>query len=190
MNFAATAALSLAMATDAFAVAIGKGAALQKPSLRAALRIGLIFGVVEGLTPIAGWALGQVAAPYVEAWDHWIAFLLLGGLGVRMIVASLGATDDDDNDGGRPDNGSFWLLVVTGFATSIDAMIVGVGLAFMDANIWLTAAAIGTCTFVMVTLGIMLGRAVGAVVGRRAELVGGFVLIAIGATILYGHTVG
>ncbi|HEX8602057.1 MAG TPA: manganese efflux pump MntP [Pseudoduganella sp.] len=187
MNFAATAALSLAMATDAFAVAIGKGAALQKPSLRAALRIGLIFGVVEGLTPIAGWALGQVAAPYVEAWDHWIAFVLLAALGVRMIMASLAATDDDDD---RPDNGSFWLLVVTGFATSIDAMIVGVGLAFTDANIWLTAAAIGTCTFTMVTLGIMLGRALGALVGKRAELIGGFVLIAIGATILYEHTLG
>lgn len=184
MNFAATSALSLAMSTDAFAVAIGKGASLGKPGLRAALRIGLIFGIVEGLMPIAGWALGQAAAPYVEAWDHWIAFVLLLALGVRMIVASLSAGDGQH---GRSNNESLWLLAATGFATSIDAMIAGVGLAFMDVDIWLSAAAIGLCTFAMVTLGIMLGRALGTAVGKRAELIGGLVLIAIGATILFDH---
>ena len=184
MNLVSTAALSLAMATDAFAVAIGKGAALQKPTLRAALRIGLIFGVVEGLTPILGWLLGQAAAPYVEAWDHWIAFVLLTALGLRMIREALHGDDQDD---GRDNHQSFWLLVVTGFATSIDAMIVGLGLAFMDVNIWMTAAAIGFCTFTMVTIGIMLGRALGAVVGKRAEMLGGVVLIVIGSMILYEH---
>jgi manganese efflux pump family protein len=184
MNFAATAALSLAMATDAFAVAIGKGASLKRPSLRAALRIGLIFGIVEGLTPLAGYALGRAAAPYVEAWDHWIAFGLLSLLGLRMIRESLSGEEEEDD---RPDNASFWLLVLTGFATSIDALIVGVGLAFLDVNIYATAAAIGFCTFTLVTLGIMLGRALGAVVGHRAELVGGLVLIGIGSAILYEH---
>lgn len=81
------------------------------------------------------------------------------------------------------------LLVVTGFATSIDAMIVGLGLAFMDVNISITAAAIGLCTFTMVTIGIMLGRALGAVVGKRAEMLGGVVLIVIGSTILYEHVI-
>lgn len=99
------------------------------------------------------------------------------------------ALRDDDEDDGRDHHQSFWLLVITGFATSIDAMIVGLGLAFMDANIWGTAAAIGLCTFTMVTLGIMLGRALGAVVGKRAEMVGGVVLIVIGSTILYEHVI-
>lgn len=186
MNLVSTAALSLAMATDAFAVAIGKGAALQKPNLRAALRIGLIFGVVEGLTPILGWFLGQAAAPYVEAWDHWIAFVLLTLLGMRMIREALHGEDQGE---GQESHQSFWLLVITGFATSIDAMIVGLGLAFMDVNIWITAAAIGLCTFTMVTIGIMLGRALGAVVGKRAEMLGGVVLIVIGSTILYEHVI-
>jgi putative Mn2+ efflux pump MntP len=186
MNLVSTAALSLAMATDAFAVAIGKGAALQKPNLRAALRIGLIFGVVEGLTPLLGWLLGQAAAPYVEAWDHWIAFVLLTLLGLRMIREAL---HGDAQEGGQDRHQSFWLLVITGFATSIDAMIVGLGLAFMDVNIWGTAASIGACTFTMVTIGIMLGRALGAVVGKRAEMLGGVVLIVIGSTILYEHVV-
>jgi putative Mn2+ efflux pump MntP len=185
MNFLATAALAFAMSTDAFAVAIGKGAALQRPHVKEALRTGAIFGVIEGLTPLIGWALGQAAAPYLEAWDHWIAFVLLGFLGLRMLREALIGEDVEEED--KPVRHSFWLLALTGFATSIDAMAVGVGLAFMDADILSTAAAIGFCTFMMVTLGVMLGRALGRVVGKRAELAGGVVLIAIGSMILYQH---
>jgi putative Mn2+ efflux pump MntP len=185
MNLLATAALALAMSTDAFAVAVGKGAALQRPHLREALRTGAIFGVIEGITPVIGWALGHWAAPYVEAWDHWIAFTLLGVLGLRMMREGLSGADDDEDD--KPTSHSFWLLAVTGFATSIDAMAVGVGLAFIDANIVTTAGAIGLSTFIMVTLGVMVGRGLGRLVGKRAEVVGGLVLIAIGALILYEH---
>lgn len=185
MNFVATAALALAMSTDAFAVAVGKGAALQRPHLREALRTGAIFGVIEGLTPVIGWALGHWAAPYVQAWDHWIAFTLLGVLGLRMMREGLCGADDDEDD--KPTSHSFWLLAVTGFATSIDAMAVGVGLAFIDANIITTAGAIGLSTFIMVTLGVMVGRGLGKLVGKRAEVVGGLVLIAIGSLILYEH---
>ena len=185
MNFLATTALALAMSTDAFAVAVGKGAALQRPHLREALRTGAIFGIIEGLTPVIGWAMGHFAAPYVEAWDHWIAFTLLGVLGLRMIHAGLSNADDEDDE--KPSSHSFWLLAVTGFATSIDAMAVGVGLAFIDANIVTTAGAIGLSTFIMVTIGVMVGRGLGKLVGKRAELVGGLVLIAIGALILYEH---
>lgn len=185
MNFLATAALALAMSTDAFAVAVGKGAALQRPHLREALRTGAIFGVIEGITPVVGWALGHWAAPYVEAWDHWIAFTLLGVLGLRMMYAGLSGADDEEED--KPSSHSFWLLAVTGVATSIDALAVGVGLAFIDANILTVAGAIGFSTFVMVTLGVMVGRGLGKLVGKRAEVVGGLVLIAIGAVILYEH---
>jgi putative Mn2+ efflux pump MntP len=185
MNVLATLAIGLAMSTDAFAVAIGKGAALHRPHFKEALRTGLIFGVIEGITPLVGWALGHVAAPYVEAWDHWIAFTLLGALGIRMIHASL--TADGEEEAEKPKSHSFWLLAITGFATSIDAMVVGASLAFIDANIFTTAGAIGLSTFIMVTLGVMLGRGLGQLVGKRAELVGGLVLIGIGATILYEH---
>jgi putative Mn2+ efflux pump MntP len=185
MNFLATAALALAMSTDAFAVAVGKGAALQRPHFREALRTGAIFGVIEGATPVIGWALGHVAAPYVEAWDHWIASTLLGLLGLRMMREGLWGADAEEED--KPSSHSFWLLAVTGFATSIDALAVGVGLAFIDANIVTTAGAIGLSTFIMVTLGVMVGRGLGKLVGKRAEVVGGVVLIAIGALILYEH---
>lgn len=173
------------MSTDAFAAAVGKGAALHKPNLREALKTGLIFGVIEGLTPIAGWAIGRVAAPYVAAWDHWIAFVLLCGIGLMMIKSSVSKEEDEPV---KPARHTFWVIALTGFATSIDAMIVGVGLALLDADILITAAAIGFSTFAMVTLGVMMGRVLGEIAGKRAELVGGLVLIGIGSLILYEHT--
>jgi len=184
MNLASTLLLAFAMSTDAFAAAVGKGAGLHKPSLREAARTGLIFGVIEGLTPLIGWAAGIAAARYVEAWDHWIAVTLLTILGVRMIIAGFQPPLEETE---RPVRNSFWNLATTGFATSIDAMAVGVGLAFLGVNILGTALAIGLTTMVMVTAGVMLGRALGAIVGKRAEVVGGVMLIVIGFVILYEH---
>lgn len=186
MSPAATIFLALAMSTDAFAAAIGKGASLHKPRLNEALRTGLIFGVIEMITPVIGWALGLAAAQYVTAWDHWIAFTLLTLLGLRMIYAGLKKPDQLAEE--KPNRNSFWVLVVTAIATSIDAMAVGVGLAFIDVNIVSTAIAIGLATMLMVTIGVMLGRVLGAIAGRRAEIVGGVVLIIIGGVILYEHT--
>jgi putative Mn2+ efflux pump MntP len=188
MNLAAIVMLALAMSTDAFAAAIGKGTALHRPRWSEALRTGLIFGVIEALTPLVGWAIGRAAANYVKEWDHWIAFVLLGGLGLHMIWA--GWRDDGDVPADRPERHGFWVLAVTGFATSIDAMAVGVGLAFVDIGIVPVAAAIGFATFVMVTLGVMVGRIVGSIAGRWAEAIGGVVLIGIGSGILYEHLTG
>ncbi|MEN1941309.1 manganese efflux pump MntP family protein [Luteimonas sp. MJ246] len=181
--------LGIAMSTDAFAAAVGKGAAMRTPRLRDALRAGLIFGVIEGLTPLAGWALGTAAAPYVTTWDHWIAFTVLTLLGLRMAWVGLRDDGDDAPLGARSRHG-FWALAATGFATSIDAMAVGVGLAFLDVNIIAVAATIGLTTLVMVTLGILLGRALGALAGKRAEAGGGVLLMVIGAWILFEHLSG
>lgn len=185
MNIATTALLAFGMSMDAFAAAVGKGAALHRPRLREALRTGLIFGAIETLTPLVGWLMGLAAASYVTAWDHWIAFCLLGLLGARMIYAGLQADDDTDEE--KPSRHGFWLLAITGLATSIDAMAVGVGLAFLDVDIVPVALAIGCTTTVMVTLGVMLGRVLGKLAGRRAEIVGGILLIVIGSLILWEH---
>ncbi|WXL24926.1 manganese efflux pump MntP [Ectopseudomonas mendocina] len=177
--------VALAMSTDAFAAAIGKGSALNKPNIVIALRTGIIFGVIEAITPIIGWLLGQAASAYVEQWDHWIAFILLLGLGVHMICNGLSGENTKHTQ--KPDQHSFWLLALTAVATSIDALAVGISLAFVDVNIWLAAAAIGIATTTMVTIGIMLGRILGDVVGKRAEIIGGLVLIGIGAAIMLEH---
>ncbi|MDB5850419.1 MAG: manganese efflux pump MntP [Rhodoferax sp.] len=188
MNLVSTALLSLAMSTDAFAAAVGKGTALEKPRWSEALRTGAIFGVIEACTPIIGWALGLSAASYVKDWDHWIAFVLLAGLGICMVVGGFKANPQDDV--AKPSRHGFWMLALTGFATSIDAMAVGVGLAFLNVDILPVAAAIGLTTFVAVTLGVMVGRVLGAVAGKRAEIVGGIVLVGIGAAILVEHLGG
>ncbi|MDO4232181.1 MAG: manganese efflux pump MntP family protein [Lautropia sp.] len=191
--------LGLAMSTDAFAAAVGKGAGMTKPRWADALRIGLIFGVVEAITPAVGWMLGSVASRMVQDYDHWIAFVLLACLGLHMVYKACqpgeteGESPDDRDTAGR---GSpeprmpFLRVALTGLATSIDAMAVGVGLAFVDVSIVLAAGIIGLCTFVMVTLGIMAGRLLGEVAGRRAELFGGLILITVGAVILHEHLRG
>jgi len=181
--------IGFAMSTDAFAAAIGKGAAMRKPVFRDALRAGLIFGAIEAITPVIGWLLGRAALDYVEAFDHWIAFGLLVALGLHMIVNGLRPHDDETDEDPSRHHG-FWRLAVTGFATSIDAMAVGIGLAFMDVHIGVMALVIGLCTLTMVTAGIMLGRVLGNMVGKRAEIIGGVILMAIGATILYEHLSG
>jgi putative Mn2+ efflux pump MntP len=181
--------IGLAMSTDAFAAAIGKGVAMGRPRLSDALRTGLIFGVIEAITPVLGWLLGKAAAVYVQAWDHWIAFALLLGLGLHMIANGLGK-EDAEPDAAAAGNGnarSFWLLALTGLATSIDAAAIGVGLAFLEVHIGIVALVIGLCTFVMVTIGVLLGSKLGEMAGKRAEVLGGIVLIVIGAGILYEH---
>lgn len=179
--------IGLAMSTDAFAAAIGKGVAMGRPRLRDALRTGLIFGVIEAITPLLGWLLGKAAAPYVQAWDHWIAFVLLLGLGGHMIVNGVRGEEHDEAEAQADNARSFWLLALTGLATSIDAAAIGVGLAFLDVHIGIVAAVIGLCTFAMVTLGVLLGSKLGEIAGKRAEILGGIVLILVGAGILYEH---
>jgi putative Mn2+ efflux pump MntP len=176
--------LAMAMSTDAFAAAVAKGATLHNPRWSQALRTGLIFGVIEAITPVIGWLLGRAASSFVQSWDHWIAFTLLLLLGVHMIYNGCKADEEEEE---KTTHHSFFLLATTAVATSIDALAVGVGLAFINVNIFLAAAAIGIATTTMVTLGTMLGRVLGTLAGRRAEIAGGVVLMLIGSTILYEH---
>ena len=126
--------IGLAMSTDAFAAAVGKGAAMRHPRWRDALRAGLIFGVIEAITPLIGWLLGSAAARYITAWDHWIAFGVLGLLGAHMIWNGLKPEAQADPGDSTRHHG-FWSLAATGLGTSIDAMAVGVSLAFLDPQV-------------------------------------------------------
>jgi manganese efflux pump family protein len=184
MNIGSIALLSIAMSTDAFAAAVGKGTALERPQWREALRSGAIFGTIEAITPLIGWLLGAAASDYVKNWDHWIAFVLLAFLGAKMIYEGM---KPDHERPPRVSRHSFLHLALTGFATSIDAMAVGVGLAFLDVKIGPVAVAIGLATFIAVTVGVMLGRILGSAMGKRAEILGGVLLIGIGSSILYEH---
>lgn len=185
MNLSATLLLAFGMSMDAFAASIGKGATLHKPKFSEALRTGLIFGVIETLTPLLGWGMGMLASQFVLEWNHWIAFVLLVFLGGRMVLE--GFRGESVSAAEAPCRHGFWLLVTTAIATSLDAMAVGVGLAFLQVNILTTALAIGCATLIMSTLGIMIGRFIGPLLGKRAEILGGIVLIGIGVQILWSH---
>ena len=174
--------LAMSMSVDAFAVSIGRGAAIGRPRVSEALRTGMVFGLVEAATPILGWAAGLAASSYVEAVDHWIAFALLGGVGLHMLVSAVSA-----HEHAVPKGRSLPILLATALGTSIDAMAVGVSLAFLDVNIWIAAAAIGLTTFIMSSGGMLVGRLLGARFGRAAEMVAGLALVALGAGILFEH---
>jgi putative Mn2+ efflux pump MntP len=177
--------LSLSMSADAFAAAVGRGAA-HRPSRPEAVKAGLVFGAIEATTPVIGWAMGRLAADYVEAIDHWIAFALLGLVGAHMIRESF-APPEAEGDGATPKKAGKFALVATAIGTSIDAAAIGVGLAFINANIWIIAAAIGLTTFLCTTIGMLIGARIGVRFGKLAERVGGLALIVLGTFILLEH---
>ncbi|MGH7116429.1 MAG: manganese efflux pump MntP family protein [Stellaceae bacterium] len=177
--------LAFSMSADAFAAALGKGSALDRPRVGEALRSGLIFGLVEAAMPAIGWGLGTAASVYIAAIDRWIAFALLGAIGAKMVWDGLRRAAHQQ----RPKRHSTRLLVMTAIGTSIDALAVGVTLALLGVGIIAPALAIGLATFAMTTLGILLGRVLGGKFGRLAEILGGAALIAIGLSIALGHAV-
>lgn len=183
MTFLPIALLALSMSADAFAAACGKGAGLERPHWREALRTGLIFGVIEAITPVIGWGCGRAVGRYIAAFDHWVAFGLLVIIGGKMIWDAL----QRDAEAEKPQSHSFAVLAVTALGTSIDALAVGVTLALVNANIVVNALAIGAATFTMTTIGVMTGRFLGDRFGRYAEAAGGIVLIAMGIRILMEH---
>ncbi len=188
MNLLTTILLALGMSVDAFAAALARGAGSLHYTWRQTVKTALIFGIVETITPLIGWLVGSMTQKFIAEYDHWLAFGLLLALGLKMIW---GALHDDDDEAAAADKNrtdtTLMLTIITAIATSIDSMVVGVGLAFLDANIWLTALAIGTSTTIMAAVGLRLGRLLGQKIGSRAEMAGGVVLIGIGTFILLEH---
>lgn len=174
--------LAFSMSVDAFAVAVGRGAAIGRPKLRETMRTGLVFGIIEAITPIIGWAAGVAASQFVQAIDHWIAFGLLGTVGIHMIYAAAQKSETQESA-----QLSLPLLMATAIGTSLDAMAVGVSLAFLDVNIFVIAAAIGAATFLMSSGGMLVGRLIGERMGRMAEAIAGVALICLGISILIEH---
>ncbi|MDF2235628.1 manganese efflux pump MntP family protein [Albimonas sp. CAU 1670] len=175
--------LALTLSVDAFIAALGKGAVERRVGFRRALRTGAIFGAVEALTPLLGWALGVAASHYVAAVDHWVAFALLGAVGAHMILVAISAPRETPEAG----RGGLWSTVAAAVGSSIDAMAVGVSLAFLEVNILVVAAAIGLATMAMSTTGVLAGRFLGRRLGRIVGVGGGLALIGLGASILAEH---
>jgi len=174
-------ALSVALAMDAFAVALAAGAILQPLSFRPCFRLAFHFGLFQGLMPVIGWMAGMTVQSFVAAWSHWLAFLLLLGVGGRMVYEALTAEEgvERTND---PSRGL--TMVALSVATSIDALAVGLTLAMIDVTIWIPSLVIGLVACCFTVMGLFLGTRASERWGKRVEVAGGVILILIGLKIL------
>jgi putative Mn2+ efflux pump MntP len=177
-------ALGLGLSVDAFAAAVGKGAAIGRPKLKDALRIGVVFGTFEALMPCIGWVIGKAVATWFSEYGGWIAFLLLVGVGGHMMWEAWHGdlTEGHDAEEQRKSGGMLG-VALTAVATSIDALAVGVSLAVMGVPLLAACIVIGGVTTAIATGGVLLGKHAGIWLGRYAEIAGGAVLILIGAAI-------
>jgi len=175
--------LAVGLGVDAFSVAIGIGAANRKKSWAPVLRLSLAFGIFQFAMPLAGWLAGSTVADIIQGFDHWIAFALLALVGGKMIREGL----EKDTDGEKADQTRGWPLFLLSVATSIDALAVGFSFSLLKTPILFPAAIIGVVCFVMTAVGMFFGKGLARIFGRKVEILGGLVLIAIGVKILIEH---
>ena len=174
--------IAIGLAMDAFAVSICKGLSMKRMSWKKAIVIGLYFGIFQALMPVLGYFLGTTFESLVTQIDHWIAFVLLVLIGLNMIKESFSKDIENSND-----NIDFKTMFVLAIATSIDALAVGITFAFLNVNLPLSIIIIGLVTFMLCLIGVKIGNKFGDKYERKAEAVGGLILIFIGVKILLEH---
>lgn len=184
MNLLELFILAIGLSMDAFAVAISKGLSMKKMSLKNALIIGLYFGIFQAGMPLIGYFLGTRFEDKITTFDHWIAFFLLGFIGVNMIKEALSPDEEKDEEDVSLGFKTMSLLAI---ATSIDALAVGVTFAFFKVNIISAVSFIGIITFTLSILGVKIGNVFGSKYKSKAELAGGLILIGMGIKILLSH---
>jgi putative Mn2+ efflux pump MntP len=174
--------LALALAADAAAAAAARGLAVPHVSARDTARLALLFGGFQGGMAAIGWQVGARAGAWFAAWDHWVAFVVLVAIGIKMLHEAIAGGDDVvvPTFAWRP-------LLILAVATSIDALAAGVTLELVGPPPWLTLALIAGITAALSVAGLHLGRRAGALLGRRVELAGGLILIGLGIKVLVEH---
>ncbi len=174
--------IAIGLSMDAFAVSLCQGLNMKKLNYKDSLVISTFFGTFQALMPLVGWFIGVQFERYIVAFDHWIAFFLLAFIGVKMIFD---AFKQEENQVQELSVKELFLLAI---ATSIDALVVGITFALIpNANIYLSVLFIGIITFILSFIGVLIGHRFGDKYEKKAELFGGFILIAIGLKILIEH---
>lgn len=176
--------IGVGLSMDAFAVSICKGLSMKKVKKKDVFIIALFFGGFQALMPFIGWFLGRGFESYITSIDHWIAFILLGIIGGKMLIDGIKAEDDEEDGEFKLDLKELFLLAI---ATSIDALAVGITFAFLNYPIVECMSIIGCTTFVISFIGVYIGKIFGAKYEHKAEIAGGLILIAIGLKILLEH---
>lgn len=179
--------LAVGLSMDAFAVAVCKGLSMREVSIKKAGIVGLYFGGFQAGMPLIGYFLGLQFKDYIMSVDHWIAFILLSFLGIKMIQEALSKEEDDDEKQDEKEMLSFKNMSVLAIATSIDALAVGITLAFLQVDIVPAVSFIGITTFVLSIIGVKIGNVFGIKYKSKAEFVGGIILIFMGVKILLEH---
>jgi putative Mn2+ efflux pump MntP len=181
MDLSTLIGIAVALAMDAFAVALGAGVQLNPLTGRQLFRLGFHFGLFQGMMPVIGWLAGIGLKQFVTVYASWIAFILLTLVGGKMIYEAIA---EHDNNEQRRDPTRGTTMVMLSLATSIDALAVGFSISLLGIAIWTPAVAIGFITAALTVTGMLLGRKIGAIWGGRVEILGGFILIGIGFKIL------
>ncbi|UFS71485.1 manganese efflux pump MntP family protein [Geomonas sp. RF6] len=179
--------IAVALAMDAFAVALAAGTVLDPLTGRHLFRFGFHFGLFQLLMPVIGWLAGLSIQQWISTYNHWIAFALLATVGGRMIWAAL--TEEEEEEKAPTDPTRGLTMVMLAVATSIDALAVGLSLAMLKVAIWRPAVVIGLVAGVLTVIGMKLGRRLGEMWGKRVEVCGGLILCAIGVKILLENTI-
>ena len=174
--------ISIGLAMDAFAVSVCKGLAMKKMSWKKAISIGLYFGTFQAVMPIIGYFLGTTFERFITNVDHWVAFILLVGIGINMVKEAFNKESENRND-----NVDVKTMLVLSIATSIDALAIGITFAFLKVNLILAVALIGVITFILAVIGTKIGNRFGDKYQNKAELVGGIILVLLGIKILLEH---
>ncbi len=183
MEFITIMLISVSLAMDALAVSLGIGTAGQIEDLRGKIRLAAHFGIFQSGMTALGWLIGETVVVYVEKFDHWIAFALLGYVGVNLIRSGF----DKDGQAFRQDPSTGRILVMLSFATSIDAFAVGLSIVILEIDVLLSVIMIGLVAFLLSAVGLLGGIKLGEKFGKRMEILGGVVLLAIGIRVLTTH---
>ena len=187
MSFGSILLLAVGLAMDATAVAAARGLAVPRVRPAHGLLVAAFFGGFQALMPLIGWFVGDRVGAMVEAWDHWVAFGLLGGLGAKMLWDATQGDDSEPSEAIEANPFRLRVMLVLAVATSIDALAVGVTLPMLEAPLVLTLVTIGLTTAVLSVLGLYAGRRFGALLGPRLDALGGLILIGLGIHILVRH---
>jgi len=186
VKFSAIVFLAFGLAMDATAVSAARGLALTSIRMRHVLLVAGFFGGFQALMPVIGWALGARIGPLVQAWDHWIAFVLLAFVGGKMLWEARGS-GEGESESATVDHFALRSMFLLAIATSIDALAVGITLPMLNAPFMLSIVTIGVVTALLSALGLFAGRRFGTMLGKGLDLAGGIVLIALGLKILFEH---
>lgn len=186
MGFVELFLIGVGLSMDAFAVSVCKGLNMRgKVNFKHAGVIALFFGGFQALMPLIGYFLGIGFEKYITKIDHWIAFLLLGFIGGKMVIEAIKEWNAEDKQ--EEDKLVIKELFILAVATSIDALAVGITFAFLSVNIWSAISIIGVTTFILSLIGVVIGNKFGSKYKSKAELVGGIILVLMGIKILLEH---